>query len=144
MGIPRVRTSVVCVHNQKLLAFQAEDPASGKPYVFLPGGLIEPHETAPEAAERETLEETGFRVEVEASSGTDREYAFHWNGKDYDCLTLFYRARLTSPLQSPVADAPYHRGVVWIPVDEVRGVFSYHPDILDAILELLNEGGSVG
>jgi tRNA(adenine34) deaminase len=138
MGKPRVRTSVVCLHNEKLLAFHAEDPTSKQKYVFLPGGAIEPSETAPEAAERETLEETGFQVEVDPASSVDKEYLFHWNGQDYDCLTIFYRGRLVSPTQKPVSDASYHRGVVWIPRKEIRSTFSYSKDILDAILELIS------
>lgn len=136
MGKPRVRTSVVCVHNGKLLCFVAEDPSSKKSYHFLPGGKIESDETAPDAAERETLEETGFRVEVDASSGVDREYTFFWNGEDYDCLTIFYRGRLVSPLQKPVSDADYHRGVVWVDVPRLPEVFSYSSEILGAVLEL--------
>ena len=137
MGKPRVRTSVVCLHNDRLLAFHAEDPQTKTNYVFLPGGKVESHETATEAAERETLEETGFHVEVSGSLGVDREYTFFWNGEDYDCLTIFYPARLKSPLQSPVQDAEYHRGVVWIPRDEIIKNFSYSSPILEAILELL-------
>jgi len=139
MAKPRVRTSLVCLHNDKLLAFRAEDPTSKKPYVFLPGGQIEPNETAPEAAARETLEETGFLVRVEESSGVDREYLFHWDGQDFDCLTLFYRGHLTSPMQRKVEDAPYHRGVIWIPKSEIESTFSYSADILSAIQELLKD-----
>ncbi len=138
MGQPRVRTSVVCIHNGKLLAFHAEDPTSRKNYVFLPGGKIESHETAPEAAERETLEETGFQVGVDPIRSVDREYTFHWNGQDFDCLTLFYRARLLNPLQRPIHDADYHRGVVWVPQSEIQQTFDYSQDILNAIVELLS------
>jgi len=122
----------------KLLAFRAQDPLSKKDYVFLPGGAIEPEETAPEAAERETLEETGFKIEVDAQSCIDKEYVFHWKGEDYDCLTMFYRATLKSPFQAPINDADYHQGVVWIPESEIRTTFSYSAEILEAILELIN------
>ena len=137
MGKPRVRTSVVCLHNDRLLAFHAEDPKSKEKYVFLPGGKVESHETATEAAERETLEETGFRVEATGSLGVDREYSFLWNGEEYDCLTIFYPARLVSPIQAKVQDADYHQGVVWIPRDEIAKSFAYSAPILEAILELL-------
>jgi 8-oxo-dGTP pyrophosphatase MutT (NUDIX family) len=143
MAISRVRTSVVCIHNGKLLGFNAEDPTSGKPYVFLPGGGIEGHETAPEAAERETLEETGFKVAVDPMQSVDKEYRFSWDGEDYDVLTIFYFARLVSPLQRPVSDAPYHRGVTWVPMDEIRETFSYTPEILAAIEELITPATSI-
>jgi tRNA(adenine34) deaminase len=137
MAIPRVRTSVVCIHNGKLLAFHAEDPTSKRAYVFLPGGGIEQDETAPEAAERETLEETGFTVSVEAEKSVDKEYLFHWDGADYDCITIFYRARLRSPIQREVNDASYHRGVTWVPINEIHTVFNYSRPILEAIEEVL-------
>lgn len=137
MARSRVRTSVVCVHQNQLLAFQATDPATGAEYVFLPGGAIEPHETAPEAAERETLEETGFAVHVDADSCLDAEYEFTWNGDLYNCLTLFYRETLTSPFQQAAINEPdYHKGIIWIPVAEISDRFSYSKEICDAVLAL--------
>lgn len=134
----RVRTSVVVLHMGRILTFKAKDPTSGKEYFFLPGGKIEEDETAPEAAEREAFEETGFQVQVEASSNTDREYIFNWNGEDFNCLTIFYRARLKSSIQTEVRDADYNLGVYWIPLNEVSTVFNYKAEILSAIQEILN------
>jgi 8-oxo-dGTP pyrophosphatase MutT (NUDIX family) len=137
VGKARVRTSVVCLHQDKILAFHAEDPISKKKYVFLPGGAIEPDETAPEAAIRETLEETGFQVELSTADSIDKEYVFHWKGEDFDCLTIFYRGYLKSPFQAPVNDADYNKGVAWIPRSEINSAFSYSTEILEAIAELL-------
>lgn len=136
MAIARVRASVVCWHNDQLLCVRLEDPTSKRVFITVPGGAVEPEETAPEAAERETFEETGFGVVVDIGSCVDKEYMFHWDGEDYDCLTMFYRATLRSPLQTKVTDAAYHRGVVWVPKAEVRAAFSYSPEILAAIQEL--------
>ena len=133
----RVRASVVVISNGRILTFLAVDPTSGKEYFFLPGGGIEDDETAPGAAERETLEETGYRVEVDPSSNVDREYKFFWNGEMYDCLTIFYRGHLKAPMAAKVADADYNKGVRWIPVDDVAAVFDYSPEILSAIEDLL-------
>lgn len=135
----RVRTSTVVVHNDHLLVFLAVDPTSGREYLFLPGGKVEAHETAPEAAERETFEETGFRVETDPMSATEREYFFMWDGEDYDCLTIFYRARLNSPLQASVKDADYNKGAVWIPLERVKEAFSYSEEILSAVTELIEK-----
>lgn len=133
----RVRTSVIVVHNQKLLTFFAVDPASSKEYYFLPGGAIESDETAPEAAVRETLEETGFAIDVDVESAVDKEYIFHWNGEDYDCLTIFYRAQLKSIFQKPVNDATYNKGVHWIDLADVPNKMSYNKEIFEAIQELI-------
>lgn len=135
----RVRTSVVLVHNDRLLSFLAVDPSSQREYYFLPGGGIEAEETAPEAAARETLEETGFHVRIDADSAIDREYFFYWDGTDYDCLTLFYWARLHSPLQSPVNDQDYNKGVAWVPLAEVKEKFGYNAEIISAIEELIEK-----
>lgn len=133
----RVRASVICWHNDQLLCVRLEDPTSKEQFITVPGGAVEEDETAPEAAARETFEETGFSVVVDPESCVDKEYIFHWDGEDYDCLTMFYRGRLKSPLQAPVDDAAYHRGVVWVPRAEIREVFGYSREILDAIEELL-------
>lgn len=133
----RVRTSVVVIQNNRLLTFLGVDPTSGKEYFFLPGGKIEDDETAPGAAERETFEETGYQVQVDASSNVDREYEFFWDGETYDCLTIFYRAHLKTPMAASVRDADYNKGVHWIPLEEIDKVFSYSVPIRSAIEELL-------
>ena len=133
----RVRTSVVVVHNNRILTFLAIDPTSGKEYYFLPGGKIEDDETAPQSAERETFEETGYQVTVDPSSNIDREYEFFWDGENYDCLTIFYRGHLKSPMAKPVKDAEYNKGVHWIPVEDIDRVFEYSAPILSAIEDLL-------
>ena len=133
----RVRTSVVVIHIDKLLTFRAVDPVSGQQYNFLPGGKIESHETAPEAAVRETREETGYQIQIQESSCVDKEYIFRWAGEDYDCLTLFYRGQLKNSLQAVVDDAPYNKGVEWIPLENVKTVFNYSAEVLSAVEALL-------
>ena len=139
MIISRTRTSVVLVKNQLLLTFKAIDPVSGQNYLFLPGGAIESNETAPEAAERETLEETGYKVKVDVLASVDREYFFEWKGQTYDCLTIFYRAELSSPFASPVNDADYNKGVEWLPLQKIHESFAYSSETRSAILELCLE-----
>lgn len=133
----RVRTSVVVIHNNRILTFLAVDPTSGREYYFLPGGKIEDDETAPESAERETFEETGYKIDVDVSSNIDREYEFLWDGEVYECLTIFYRGHLKTPMASPVKDADYNKGVHWLPVDQIEQIFDYSPPIRAAIEELL-------
>lgn len=137
----RTRATAIVVNNDQILAFKAIDPHNKKEYFFLPGGAIEPHETADEAAARETEEETGYSVVIDTASCVDKEYKFLWNNEEYDCLTLFYRAHLKSPFQIPQAqrhkEPDYHKGVQWIPVLQIKEAFNYCPEVRDAIFEIL-------
>lgn len=137
MIISRTRASVVVVKNNRLLTFKAIDPTSGKNYLFLPGGAVEADETAPEAAARETMEETGYQIQVDALSAIDREYFFEWKGETFDCLTIFYRGDLVSPFASKVNDADYNKGVEWIDLEQIPQAFAYSSEIRSAILELI-------
>lgn len=74
-----------------LLVQRAKDPAKGK--LSLPGGFLDPGETAEEGLRREIREETG----VEA---TDFEYIasfpnrYVYDGAEYMVLDLFFAARM--------------------------------------------------
>jgi tRNA(adenine34) deaminase len=138
----RIRTSVVCVHNNKVLGFLATDPFSGTKYFFLPGGAIEENETPVASAVRETWEETGYRVRVDEESAISKQYLFTWNGHEYDCMTIFYRGFLAEPYHNPgmVKDAPYNHGPQWRNLEEVEKIFGYHPVILEAVKKLSGVG----
>jgi 8-oxo-dGTP pyrophosphatase MutT (NUDIX family) len=135
----RVRTSVICTHNNNILVFLAVDPTSGKEYYFLPGGEIEPHETAPETAVRETYEETGYKVDVDPLSAHAEDYHFLWDGRSYECTTIFYRGHLAEEFHPPrpIKDADYNKGAFWLPVAEVNKIFSYHASIQAAVNYIL-------
>lgn len=136
----RARASVVCRHGGRLLTVRAVDPVGGQRYLFLPGGAIEAGELPAAAAERETREETGYRVAVDPSSEIVLDYPFCWTGKQIDCRTHFFRAALIDPVAAPavVEDDAYLFGVEWVPEGEVATAFAYHDVIRRAVLELLD------
>ena len=135
----RKRVSTIVVHNNALLGFKAIDPTNGRHYVFVPGGEREAGESPEETATRETREETGYQIELLKNLKTFRKYDFEWNGKLVDCETWYFAAKLKWEHAEEVNDADYHKGVVWIPLSEIDSVFSYHPDILEPIQELLSQ-----
>jgi 8-oxo-dGTP pyrophosphatase MutT (NUDIX family) len=136
--IVRRRTSVIVTHDNKLLVFKAVDPHDGRTMMFLPGGKIESNESEAECAERETKEETNYKVKVDETTRLESQYPFHWNGKDYHSITIFFRGQLAEAFKpaGPVQDDDYNKGPLWIPLAEVPDAFAYCPAIRDAVLEL--------
>ncbi|MEZ0390691.1 MAG: NUDIX domain-containing protein [Pseudobdellovibrionaceae bacterium] len=140
MATKRERVSVVVVFEGKILCFVGIDPKSGKRFYFLPGGEIEPEETEIKCGERETLEETGYRVRLEKDSRLTKAYPFFWNGKNYDCITHFYRGHLDEVFHVPlpVSDQDYNKGPVWIPTGKIHALFEYSKEIHDAVAALID------
>ena len=144
MGKVRHRVSVVVIHQNKILGFDAVDPTNKKKYFFLPGGMIETGENAKQAATRETLEETGYAIKIIDTPTDSREkltlerfYDFDWDGKIHACHTIFLVGELQGDKPTQVSDADYHKGVRWLPLESVAEVFGYHPDVLEPIQILI-------
>jgi tRNA(adenine34) deaminase len=120
--VPRLRASTFCFDARRgVLAVRLRDPLSGHEATYLPGGGVEAGESPRDAAVRETLEETGYHVEL-VGDALVRRYDFLWNGKVHDCTTHFFVARLVDadappePLAEDTNDAAYHCGVRWLAV----------------------------
>lgn len=84
----------------------------------LPGGKIEPSENPSDTAIRETIEETGYRIEIVASSLSP--YTTHWDYGDYYLHTtvLCLEARLETGQQAMSADTKVAR-IQWFDLNNV-------------------------
>jgi 8-oxo-dGTP pyrophosphatase MutT (NUDIX family) len=129
----------VCVHADHLLCVQLRDPQTRIARLFVPGGAIDAGETPEQAAQRETLEETGYRVLVDPTQTRVAHYPFVWDGTARRVTTHFFRASLLEPERAPqpVQDAPYNEGMRWLNLDEVPQALSFQADILGAVSSLL-------
>ena len=135
---PRLRASVVCIHQGKLLTVKLQDPHTKVERLFPPGGGVQGGETPAQAALRETKEETGYEVRLDPKSEIVENYPFQWNGTIYACTTHFFKATLEDPKNPPnfVSDAPFHRGISWIPLAQIDKAFAYDVVICRAIKAL--------
>lgn len=135
----RHRTAMICVHKEALLVCWFRDPHSGREFYVVPGGKIESEESARECAERETWEETGYRVRVCEEAITTTRYPFEWAGQIYDCVTTWFIGTLTEPdtEPTPVDDAEFNLRTAWLPLGEIPSAFACHSHIGEMVTKLV-------
>jgi 8-oxo-dGTP pyrophosphatase MutT (NUDIX family) len=122
-----------------LLTVLLRDPVTHTARLFVPGGAIEAGESPEEAAIRETLEETGYQVELASRAAVVAHYPFVWAGEAFEVTTHFFAAHLIDAASSaaPVNDAVYLEGTRWLALSDVRQQLGFDPNILAAVELLL-------
>lgn len=135
----RLRASAVCVSDGELLCVRLLVPGEQVARLFVPGGGMEPGEAPVSAAERETLEETGYAVRAEPGSELVARYVFRWAVEDVDVTTHFFRAALIGSKRAPrpVHDVDFNLGVYWLPLPRLEAELGFHTAILRAVRALL-------
>lgn len=117
---PRASAAAFVVEEEELLAVDTGD------YLMLPGGGLEYGEMFDEAAERETLEETGYKIQVKEKLG---EGVNSVGGAEF-----IYSAELLD--EERIHEGTWEGKPVWIDLDEIRDRNWRHnrdvKDILDA------------
>ena len=121
-----------------MLLIELEDPTTKVRFWSVPGGGIEHGESAEVAAVRETLEETGYQVNLIEGSRLETRYPFHWDAKDYDCHTTWFLATRAETEPLTVDDEAYLLRHAWHPTNDKEQLFKDHPEILDAVSHLLS------
>ncbi len=112
---PHVTVATVVEHNGRFLLVEEHD-ASGERVYNQPAGHLEAGETLVEAAYRETLEETGYRVRIDGVVGIGL-YTAPANGVTYHRTTFFGQVLEHLPQQ------PLDTGILcalWLEPEAIR------------------------
>jgi 8-oxo-dGTP diphosphatase len=118
---PRVSARVVVVDpDDRVLLIRHH--AEGREFYVLPGGRVEPGETAAEAAAREVLEETGLRVDIGDLLWVreylpDRHLGHPHHRTRMQQLQLYFSARVVTADATPATGPDSTQSaVVWRPL----------------------------
>ncbi len=117
---PDVTVATVVVRDGRLLV--VEETVAGEQVINQPAGHLEPDETLPEAARRETLEETGWEVALTAFIG-----AYQWTSPR-DGRHFLRMAFAAEPVRHH-PDRPLDEGIVrplWLSPAELAAEAARH------------------
>ncbi|HET6397362.1 MAG TPA: NUDIX hydrolase [Pseudoxanthomonas sp.] len=116
---PRVTVASVVAREGRLLL--VEERIDGARVLNQPAGHLEPGESLAEAAVRETLEETGWRIRLEAFVG-----AYQWTAPGGDQYLRFaFAGQALSHDPARPLDAGIERAL-WLSPDELRAQAARH------------------
>jgi 8-oxo-dGTP diphosphatase len=129
--LPPIAVAVVVHDGKVLVGLRAGDAAEEPGRAEFPGGKIEPHESAAEAAARECMEETGVAVRMldrlpavaVPQSQPARTIFFHW----------------AAPIDTAARPRPPFE---WVPIADLSA--RRFPEANAAVLALLRDNGGHG
>jgi NAD+ diphosphatase len=88
--------------NRLLVTVRARQPAQGQ--LDLPGGFVDPGETAEQAIRREVKEELGLNVETLSYFCSEANTSYVYGGVDYQTLDLAFTCQVQTPSLARAAD----------------------------------------
>lgn len=147
MSVKRPCAKVLLVdEDDRVLLFSGIDRTKPDvpPWWFPVGGALEPGETFAEAAVRETLEETGLRIDDPGPVVFTRSFRWDFEGTDYDQEEQFFLVQVPSFTPTPTAwtdvEAATMRGHRWWSIDELRATDEqvFPEDLADRLAQLLS------
>jgi 8-oxo-dGTP pyrophosphatase MutT (NUDIX family) len=131
---PHITVATIVQRNDKFLMVEEID--NGRSVINQPAGHLEPGETLFEAALRETLEETGWVVELQNFVGVYQYYSAHND-------TLYHRIAFTAgPIeQTGIAIDPDISAALWLTLEEIESLEPRSPLVLASIHDARQQPG---
>lgn len=114
-NVAATSSAIIECEGSILMVRRASDPAAGK--LDLPGGFIEPGETAEQALTRELEEELGFVTENEYVYLCNFTNLYQYDGIHYHTLDLYYL--ISETRRPPIRFADDVSGFEWLGADEI-------------------------
>jgi len=99
-----------------LVTVRAHQPARGQ--LDLPGGFVDPGETAEQAVTREIREELGLDVQQLGYFCSEANPCYPYGGMHYHTLDLAFTCQVQTPTQAQAADDV--QAVRFLPLEKVR------------------------
>jgi mutator protein MutT len=115
-----------------LFGIRKNDP--GKGLLDLPGGFVDPEETAEECARREVREETGISIPA-ASYFTSLPNSYHFQDITYSTLDLVFTVHLAD--QPPMQAADDLSELLWVDRSRVELARIAFPSLREAVRRYL-------
>ena len=134
-NLPHITVATIVQRNGLFLMVEEFD--NGKRVINQPAGHLETGETLIEAAVRETLEETGWMVELEHLVGI---YQYHAAHQDISTVRLAFKAKAIEQLRTSID--PDISEVLWMGVDEIRQRETRSPMVIQCINDAGSNSGS--